>query len=266
MVVWEEAELASPHNQGTSRPLVRNSNLQGDGRNTRVNRQDVSGQRWEEKWRPGKIGAPEARETRRSRREGLSARSGRGTEGDFPVHSGPGSQLSSQADALPSKDPPAAPSPRSPHPARISLGGIGGRPGRSREAGGRGPPRHQTREQERRGGRLPCLLEPRKPSGLPGEVPFPLRPGVGVTPGRLLFLEPKPHSPQPSGSFPALWVLSIGPAQRPNLALAQAPLSTVKVFPSKLFFVPFPSSFFTIVVLMYLPVVNTSIFLFLHSF
>ena len=71
--------------------------------------------------------------------------------------------------------------------------------------------------EERRA--LPRPLEPRMPAGLPGEVPCPLRPGVGVTPGPLLFLEPKPHPPQPPGPFPDLWVLSIGPAHHPNLAL-----------------------------------------------
>ena len=89
--------------------------------------------------------------------------------------------------------------------------------GRSGEAGGRGPPRLE--EQERRGGHLPCLLEPRKPAGLPGEVPCPLRPGVGGTPGYLLFLEPKPHPPQLPGPLPALWVLKIGPTHCSNLTL-----------------------------------------------
>ena len=54
-------------------------------------------------------------------------------------------------------------------------------------------------------------LEPRMPAGLTGEVPCPLRPGVGATPGPLLFLESKPHPSQPPGPFIALWVLSIGP-------------------------------------------------------
>ena len=100
----------------------------------------------------------------------------------------------------------------------IGSGGIGGRPGRSGEAGRRGPPR--LKEQERRGWHLPYPLEPRKPAGLPGEVPCPLRPGVGGTTGTLLFREPKPHPPQPPGPFPALWVLSTGPGHCPNLAFA----------------------------------------------
>ena len=75
-------------------------------------------------------------------------------------------------------------------------------------------------EWERRGRRLPGSLEHRKPAGLPGEVPCPLRPGLGGTPGSLLFLECKPHPPQPPGNFPAMWVLSIGPTHCPNLMLA----------------------------------------------
>ena len=75
-------------------------------------------------------------------------------------------------------------------------------------------------EQERSWGWRPHPLGPGEPAGLPGEVPCPLRPGVGGTPGPLLFLEPKPHPPEPPGPFPALWVLSIGPAHHPNLTLA----------------------------------------------
>ena len=120
------------------------------------------------------------------------------------------------------------------------------------------------KEQERRGGRLPHPLEPGEPVGLPGEVPCPLRPGVGGTPGPLLFLEPKPNCPWPSGPFPALWVLSIGPTHHPNLALAQAPPSTAKAFPPPFFFSFL--FFFTFVGLMYLSVADSSIFLFLYSF
>ena len=133
------------------------------------------------------------------------------SDGRSPGPLGLGSLLSSRVGPLPSK-PPFLSS------AHIGPGGLGGRPGRSGEAGGRGPPRPQ--KQERRGGRLPHPLEPRKPAGLPGEVPCLLRPRVGGTPGPLLFLEPKPHPPQPPGPFPALWVLSIGPAHHPNLTLA----------------------------------------------
>ena len=56
-------------------------------------------------------------------------------------------------------------------------------------------------EQERRGGHLPCPLEPRKPAGLPGEVTCSLRPGLGGLPGPLLFLEPKTHPHSPHGLF-----------------------------------------------------------------
>ena len=54
----------------------------------------------------------------------------------------------------------------------------------------------------------------------PRWCPCPLRPGVGAMPGPLLFLELKPHSPDPLGPFPALWVLSIGPAHCLNLTFA----------------------------------------------
>ena len=78
-----------------------------------------------------------------------------------------------------------SPALQSPLQAAWVLGGIGGRPGRSGEAGRRDPPRLE--EQERREGHFPRPLEPWKPAGLPGEVPCPLRPGVGGTPGPLLF-------------------------------------------------------------------------------
>ena len=103
-----------------------------------------------------------------------------------------------------------------------------------------GPP--GLEEQERRGGHLPCPLEPRKPAGHPGEVPGPLRPRVEGKPGSLLVLEPKPHLPQPPGPFPGLWVLSIDPTYCPNLTLAQAPPSTAKASPR--YFFSFLSSSF----------------------
>ena len=112
-------------------------------------------------------------------------------EGVCHTHSGPGSLLSSQAGPLTSK---------APHtPGRTGPGDIGAGPGRSGVAVGRGPPRLE--EQERRGARLPCPFKSRKPAGLPGEVPCPLRPGVGGTPGPRLFLEPKPQSHNPQGRF-----------------------------------------------------------------
>ena len=67
MAVWENAELEFPHNQGTCQPLVGDSDAQGDGRSPKVKQQEVGGLRGEEKWRPDKIGAPEAGEIRRSR-------------------------------------------------------------------------------------------------------------------------------------------------------------------------------------------------------
>ena len=121
----------------------------------------------------------------------------------------------------PAELPGQSPALQSPLQVMWLLGGIGRRPrGEQERQTGGGLPDPRQEEQERRGGRLPHPLEPRKPAGLPGEVPCPLRPGVGGTPGPLLFLEPKPHSPQPPGPFPALRVLSIGPAHHPNLALA----------------------------------------------
>ena len=36
MAVWEDVELASPHNEGSCQLLVGDSDAQGDGRNPRV--------------------------------------------------------------------------------------------------------------------------------------------------------------------------------------------------------------------------------------
>ena len=95
-------------------------------------------------------------------------------------------------------------------------GGIGGRPGdQERQAGGS----LQDRRRSRRGG-VPHPLESGKPAGLPGGVPCPLRPEEGGMPGTLLLLapsvQPKPHPQHLPGPFPALWVLSMGPAHHPN--------------------------------------------------
>ena len=38
MAVWKDMELVSPHSEGTCRPLVGDSDDQGDGRNPKVNR------------------------------------------------------------------------------------------------------------------------------------------------------------------------------------------------------------------------------------
>ena len=56
----------------------------------------MGGLRREEKWRPDRIGASEAEESRRGRWEGPSGRSRGGEEGVFPTHSNPGSLLGSQ--------------------------------------------------------------------------------------------------------------------------------------------------------------------------
>ena len=68
---------------------------------------------------------------------------------------------------------------------RVGPGDVGERPGRSGEPGGRGLPGPE--EQERNGGCLPHPLEPRKPAGLTGDVPHPVRSEVGDMPGPLLF-------------------------------------------------------------------------------
>ena len=145
--------------------------------------------------------APEEGEIRRCRWEGPSGRRGE-KQRAFAPPTRPGE---------PAEFPGRSPALQIPLQAAWILGGIGGRPGRSGEAGGRGPPRPQTRGagKERRG--LPCLLDPRKPAGLPGEVPCPLRPGVGGMPRPLLFLEPKTHTP----TAPRALSRSVGPEHWP---------------------------------------------------
>ena len=116
-------------------------------------------------------------------------------------------------------EPAELPSQFSPLQRPLQAAWVLGREDQERQEGGAlSDPRSE--EQERRGGHLSRPLKPRKPAGLPDEVPCPLRPGVRGTPGPLLFLEPKLHPPQLPGLFPALWVLSIGPAHHPNLTLA----------------------------------------------
>ena len=66
----------------------------------------------EEKWKPDKIGIPEAGEIRKGRWEGPSRKSGKGPEGDCPAHAGPGGLLSSQAGPMPSKATTHPPHPR----------------------------------------------------------------------------------------------------------------------------------------------------------
>ena len=77
------------------------------------------------------------------------------------------------------------PRPPKPPPGCMCPGGIGGRPGRPGEAGRRGPPGQEEQEGSR--GHLPRPLAPRKPAGLPGGVPHPLRPEGRGMPGPLLF-------------------------------------------------------------------------------
>ena len=122
----------------------------------------------------------------------------------------PGSLLSTQASPLPSK---------AHSTSHTGPGGIGRRPRgeQEKQMGGALRDRRSRRGEE---GIFPAHLSPGSLLGSQVEVPCPLRPGVGVTPGPLLFLEPKPHLAQPPGPFPALGVLSIGPTHLPNLALA----------------------------------------------
>ena len=204
----------------------------------------MGGLRGEEKWRPDRIGTPEAGEIRRGRWERPSGRSRTEAKGDCPTHSGLGSLLSSQAGPLPPK---ASTSPR-PHWSwghKREVGEI--RRGRQE-----GPSRPE--KQERRRGHLPRPLEPRKPAGLPGEVPHSLR------------LGPKPHSP----TAPRAYSSPVGPKHRccpppkphPCLGLT---LHSQGLYPPFFFFFlsfffSFSLLFFMIVVLMYLPVVDSSIF------
>ena len=128
--------------------------------------------------------------------------------GRLPGPLGLGSLLSSQS----------VPCPPKPHPSYVGPAGHRREAGEIRRGRREGPSRMEGAGEERRAYALPTRA--RGPAGLPGEVPPTLRQGVGGTPEPLLFLEPKPHPPRPPGPFPALWVLSIGPAHHPNLALA----------------------------------------------
>ena len=91
----------------------------------------------EEKWKPEKIGAPEAGEIRRGRWEGLSGKSERGPEGDCLAHSGWGACW----DPKPVSDSKAPPSLR---------GSWGHRRGTGEIRSGRweGPSRKSRREVE----------------------------------------------------------------------------------------------------------------------
>ena len=111
--------------------------------------------------------------------------------------------------------------------------------GRTREAGGRGPP--GPKEQERHRGHLLCLLEPGKPARLPGGVPCSLTRSGRHTWAPSVPLSLSPTPPYLPGPFPALWVLSIGPTHCPNPTLAYDLPSTAKAFSTFLGF--FSSSF-----------------------
>ena len=114
----------------------------------------------------------------------------------------------------PAELPGQSPALQSPHPGHVGLGGIGrrSRGEQERQVGG-ALPDPRLEEQERRGGCLGCSIKPRKPAGLPDEVPCPLRPGVGVMPGPLLFLESKPH---PTPKAPRAFSSPVGPEHWPH--------------------------------------------------
>ena len=93
------------------------------------------------------------------------------SRGKSPGPLSPWSLQNSQASPLPSKFP------SSPW-VHWSWGHRKKDKGRTGEAGGRGPlGQEKQEEQERRGGHLPCPLEPRKAAGLPGPQPSEARSG-----------------------------------------------------------------------------------------
>ena len=91
------------------------------------------------------------------------------------------------------------PGPRLPKPplGHVGPGVVGGRLGENRRGRRRDPP--VPEEQERHGGHLPPLLEPRKPAGPPGWVPCPPRPEARL--GPLCCVEPKTHPHPMQGLF-----------------------------------------------------------------
>ena len=150
MAVWEDAELASPCNQGTCRPLVGGSDAQRDGRNPKVNQQDAGGLRGEEKWRPGNIGAPEAGEIRRGRWEGLCGKSRRCRQEGLSGKERSGGQPPwPLGHRQPAELPSQYPTLQSPLQAVWVPGGIkGGRGDQERQAGGALPDQRSRRGKE----------------------------------------------------------------------------------------------------------------------
>ena len=166
MAVWEDAQLASPQSRAPAGCWWGTLTPKEMGR-TQTEPVECRGLSGKEKWRPDRIGVPEAGDIRRGRWEGLSRKSRKGAESDHLAHSGgePAGLLGE------------VPCPPKPPPGHVGPGGMGG----------------------------PRPLKHRKPAGLPGEVPHPLRPGVGVSRlGPFCSLSLSPTPPQPPGPFPAL--------------------------------------------------------------
>ena len=145
--------------------------------------------RGEEEWRPDRISVPETREIRRGGWEGPSGKSERGAEViTRPTRAG--SLLSSQAKTAPPK----------PAPGHLGPGSIEGRPGRSGEAGERGPlagagekwrtiaPPTPARELDELPGWPPAFQEPSSPpawvlGGIGGRLGRPGEAGGRGPPG-----------------------------------------------------------------------------------
>ena len=162
----------------------------------------MGGLREEEKWKLDRTGTPEGWLRGGEgfpHLEGHSGAQSRGLGPAFPLSNRPGkSAWLSDRVLCPQRSPPGLAGP----------GDVGGRPGRSGEAGRRGPPEWEEQKS---------LLKPRKAAGLPDGVPRSLRTGLGVFCSAEPKLHPHTHHPRP---FPVLWVLSIGPNHHPNLTPA----------------------------------------------
>ena len=137
---------------------------------------------------------------------------------------------------------------RGPLQAMLVLGAQeGSRENRERQAGG-------ALQDQRSRGRLPRPLKPRKPVGLPGQVPHPLR--TETCRGPICSVEPKPQPTRPLRAFSSHVGLKHRsyPLPKPRPCLSPAPQN------QGLFRLFFFLLFFTIVVLFYPPFVVSSIF------
>ena len=186
----------------------------------------MGGLRGEEKWRLDRTGTPEGR-----LRGGRGCHAWRDARGLRPG----GSALSASPVQSPGKS--ALLFSRVLHPQKPTLGhvgpgGVGGRLGEN--SGGRQEGLSRTRGagEEQRAAAPPTQAG--KPTGLPGGVPCPLRPEACL--GPFCSVVPKPHTPHPPGPFPVLWVLSIGPAHRPNHPLPKYRPPQPRPFPPFFFF------------------------------